>query len=58
MTAKEARKLLPGTVVMWDKNPDDLGTVRDIGRYSFYVDWANGQQGWIAFDDAIQVSIR
>ena len=58
MIAKQARQLLVGTVVMWDNNPDDLGTVREIGSYSFLVDWANGQRGWFRFTHAQKVGVR
>lgn len=58
MTVKEARALLLGTVVMWDNDPSDLGTVRKLGPNGFYIDWANGQQGWIDYQDAKKISIR
>jgi len=57
MTEKEARNLLPQTVVMWDRNPDDAGTVREVGYTGFAVDWANGQGGWIDFKDAERISL-
>ena len=58
MIAKQARQLLVGTVVMWDNNPDDLGTVREIAPGRFLVDWASGQRGWFRFADARKVSVR
>ncbi len=58
MTAKEARRLLIGTVVMWNENTDDTGTVRHISPTAVYIDWANGDQGWIDFKDMKHVSIR
>jgi len=58
MTAKEAKQLLVGTVVMWDNDPDDLGTVRKLNPNGFYVDWQNGQCGWIDYRDAKKISIR
>ena len=55
MTEKEARQLLPLTIVMWDNNPDDLGTVRSIEywgvRWGVTIDWENGRSRWIAFQD-------
>lgn len=58
MTEKEARRLLVGTVVMWDGDKEDLGTVRKLIANGFYVDWANGQHGWIDFQDAQKIEIR
>ena len=58
MTYEEARRLLVGTVMMWDGDQDDLGTVRKVDDIAFYVDWANGQHGWIDFYDAEKIAIR
>lgn len=58
MTTKEAKRLLIGTVVMWEDNPSDLGTVRKLNPNGFYVDWENGQRGWIDYRDAKKISIR
>ena len=58
MTTKEAKRLLVGTVVMWDNDPDDLGTVRKLNPGGFYVDWETGQCGWIDYQGAEKVSIR
>lgn len=58
MTAKEAKRLLIGTVVMWNNDPDDLGTVRKLSPNGFYVDWENGQKGWIDYRDAKRINIR
>ena len=58
MTAKQAKQLLTNTVIMWNNNPNDLGTVREVGYSGFLVDWANGQKEWIDFKDAKKVSIR
>jgi hypothetical protein len=58
MTAKEAKRLLVGTVVIWDGAPNDLGTVRKLSPTGFYVDWENGQRGWIDYRGAKKVSIR
>jgi len=58
MTIKEAKRLLLGTVVMWNDDPSDLGTVRKLGPNGFYVVWANGQQGWIDYRGAKKISIR
>jgi hypothetical protein len=43
---------------MWDGNPDDLGTVREIGRRGALIDWANGESGWLDFQDMQSVSVR
>ncbi len=58
MTAKQARKLLVGTIVMWENNPNDLGTVREIGRRGVLIDWENGESGWLDCQDMEQVSVR
>ena len=58
MTTNTARRILLYTVVMWDNDPHDLGTVTAINSNGFHVAWANGQSGWIDFQDAAQVSIR
>jgi hypothetical protein len=58
MSAKQASRLLVGTVVMWEKNPNDLGTVRQVGRRGVLIDWANGESGWLDFQDMQQVSVR
>lgn len=57
MTAKEAKLLLKQTVVMWDGNSDDLGTVLELSAGGFLVDWANGQRGWIDYRDADKVDL-
>ncbi len=57
MTTKEARELLIGAVVIRDGNPDDLGTVRKLNPNGFYVDWENGQRGWIDYKDTKKISI-
>ncbi len=58
MSAKQARILLVGTVVMWKGNPNDLGTVREMGRRGVLIDWENGESGWLDFQDMQQVSVR
>ena len=58
MNEKQARQLLPGTIVMWDNDPADLGTVREIGIGGALVDWENGQAGWIDYKGFEKVSIR
>ena len=59
MTVKEAKRLLVGTIVMWDDDLDDLGTVRKLSSTGFYVDWANGlYHGWIDYQGAEKISIR
>jgi hypothetical protein len=58
MTEKEAKRLLIGTVVMWDTNQNDCGTVREVSPSAVFVDWENGQRGWIAFKDMKRISIR
>jgi hypothetical protein len=58
MTATRARGLLVGTVVMWEGNPDDLGTVRQIGHWGVLIDWQSGESVWRDFRDMQQVSVR
>ncbi len=58
MTAKQACRLLVGTIVMWDGNPNDLGTVRQIGRRGVRIDWQTGESVWRGFRDMQQVSVR
>lgn len=58
MTATQARQLLVGTIVTWDGNPDDLGTVRRIGPNGLFIDWVDGKVGWVYFEDAAKVSVR
>lgn len=57
MTTREAKLLLVGTIVMWDDNPSDLGTVRKLCPTGVYIDWENGQRGWIDYRDAKKISI-
>jgi len=57
MSTNEAKRLLKMTAVMWDNNPDDLGMVLEIGSNGFFVDWENGQRGWIDYRDAKRVSL-
>lgn len=58
MNEKQARNLLPWTVVMWDNDPKQLGTVRELDINGFFVAWADGQSGWIDYKDAKKISIR
>ena len=58
MTPKEAKQLLKNTVVRWNNDPNDMGTVLELGLSGFLVDWENGQRGWIDYKDAQRVSIR
>jgi hypothetical protein len=58
MSAKQARGLLVGNIVMWEGNPADLGTVRQIGRRGVLIDWENGESGWLDFQDMQRVSVR
>lgn len=58
MTEKQARELLRNTVVIWNNDPDDLGTVRKLSSTAFFVDWANGQDGWVDYRDAKKISVR
>ncbi len=57
MNIKQARNLLPQTVVMWKNNSADPGTVRKIGSWGLYIDWKNGKGEWIAFEDCKYLSI-
>lgn len=58
MNEKQARRLLPQTVVMWGNDKNDLGTVTQLGISGFFVRWANGKEGWIDYRDAKSVSVR
>jgi hypothetical protein len=57
VTSKEAKLLLVGTVVMWNGNPHDTGVVRRRNSSGFYVDWQNGERGWIDYRDAEKISL-
>ena len=58
MTYAEAKRVLLNTVIKWNGDPNDLGTVRKVSSTALYIDWENGQHGWIDFHDAEKVSIR
>lgn len=58
MTAIEASLLKIEAIVMWDKDPSDLGTVCDLSPTAFEVIWENGKRGWIDFHDAKRVDIK
>lgn len=59
MTQKDAKQLLPGTVVMWYGNTQDLGTVRRLSPSKFYIDWnVRKRSGWVTYGNAKNVSIR
>lgn len=58
MTGQRARRLLVGAIVMWDGNPNDLGTVREVGPWGVLIDWQTGERVWRAFRDMQQVSVR
>ncbi len=55
MTYSEATQLKDGDRVTWDKNPEDLGTVRAIGNRAVKVEWDNGLKGWVDFEDAKRI---
>jgi len=55
MTTEEATQLRPDTTVMWDNDPDDLGTVCKLNYGGFLVRWDNGQEGWIDCQDAARI---
>ncbi len=54
MTTKQARYMLHQTVVIRE---GVLGTVRKFNEFGFYVDWENGQRGWIAYDKAADIKV-
>lgn len=58
MNIKQARQLLPLTIVMRDNDPNEIGTVTQQGISGFYVRWQNGDEGWIDYRDAKNISIR
>jgi len=55
---KESKQLLIGTVVTWDDDPTDLGTVREVTPEGVFIDWANGQRGWIDHKDMNRIEIH
>ena len=58
MTEKEARRLLPMTVVTLKDNPMGIkGTVVVIRYDRFYVNWDNGVRESIRFVDAKNIKI-
>jgi len=58
MKIKESKQLLVGTVVTWDSDKNDMGTVREVTPNGVFIDWANGQRGWIDHRDMRKVEIR
>ena len=51
MTEKEARHLLPQTIVTWEGKAYLLGTMRTVDCCrGVYIDWSDGQRGWLGFD--------
>jgi hypothetical protein len=59
MNAAQAKRLLKYTIVMWDKNPKDLGTVVAVGTLSFMVNWTHpeGKERLIRNNKAGKVSV-
>jgi len=57
VTKEEAQALLVGTVVKWNGDPNDLGTVLSLTTAGFYVKWENGQHGWIDNRGAKRISV-
>ena len=57
MTEQEAKRLLPQTVIMRDGDQDNAGTVRLVGYTGFGVDWASGQQEFVDFADAENITL-
>ena len=57
MTEQEARRLLPMTVVFFNEKPYVKGTVIKIGCGGFFVNWEDGQSGWITFASAEKIKI-
>lgn len=58
MIFQEAKSLMLHTIVMWNNDPDDCGTVTKLGSRAFYVNWANGLKGWIDYENARKISAR
>lgn len=58
MTEKQARNLLPMTVIMRDGDNAKMGTVKILGVNKFLVDWACGHLEWIDYKNAKNVSMR
>ena len=58
MTEKEARRLLPMTVVTLKDNPMGIkGTVVEIRYDHFYVNWDNGVRETIRFVNAKNIKL-
>jgi hypothetical protein len=58
MTEKEARRLLPMTVITLIDNPMKItGIVTEIRQDRFYVIWINGLKETIRFVDAKNIKI-
>ena len=58
MLVREAKLILENTIVMKNKNPNQLGVVRRQGPGCFLVDWADGKGGvWVDYKDARNIFI-
>lgn len=55
MTPKQAAALLPGTVVI--DGAQRLGTVREVGQWSVFIDWSDNVRGWHAFHALTTVKV-
>ena len=58
MNNKQARQLLPGTVVMWNHSPNDLGTVVDTKHGGILIKWSVRRAFLrVKFSDMMHVSL-
>ena len=57
MTEKQARQLLPQTVVYWDQDRTNRGTVRQVGYSGLYIDWEDCGLSFTPFNRCDQVHI-
>lgn len=58
MNSKQSKKLMIGTVLMWDNNPKEKGTVREVTHAGVLIDWENPRDGlcWLSHLDAEHIN--
>lgn len=57
MNTKTARKLKVNQRVMWKNNPQDLGTVIEVGYCATKILWDNGQISLVRHDDMHSIDL-
>lgn len=50
MTEAEAKRLAPDDRVMFEGNPNDLGTVRRVDADGVLIDWDNSLRTYVRFE--------